>query len=80
MSGELIVCLIYQQSDIETDCCRVSLHADVLDTPDFFWDREELEPIYARTCKYLDMEQRVSVLNSRLDLLKVSTITQKNSA
>jgi len=48
----------------------VSLHADVLDTPDFFWDREELEPIYAKTCKYLDMEQRVSVLNSRLDLLK----------
>lgn len=47
----------------------INLHADVLDTPEFFWEYSELEPLYAMTAKYLDLETRVEVLNQRLDVI-----------
>ena len=45
------------------------LHVDVLDTPEFFWEYSELEPLYAMTANYLDLETRVEVLNQRLDVI-----------
>jgi uncharacterized Rmd1/YagE family protein len=45
----------------------INLHCDILDTPDFFWDRGELERYYQAGGAYLDLEQRVSVLYRRLD-------------
>lgn len=45
----------------------INLHCDVLDTPDFFWDRSELERYYQAGGSYLDISQRVSVLSRRLD-------------
>jgi uncharacterized Rmd1/YagE family protein len=47
----------------------INLHVDVLDTPDFFWEYSELEPLYAMTANYLDLETRVEVLNQRLDVI-----------
>ena len=47
----------------------INLHVDVLDTPEFFWEYTELEPLYAMTAKYLDVETRVEVLNQRLDVI-----------
>lgn len=47
----------------------INLHFDVLDTPEFFWEYSELEPLYAMTAKYLDIETRVEVLNQRLDVI-----------
>lgn len=47
----------------------VNLHFDVLDTPEFFWEYTELEPLYAMAAKYLDVETRVEVLNQRLDVI-----------
>lgn len=47
----------------------VNLHFDVLDTPEFFWEYSELEPFYAMTANYLDIETRVEVLNQRLDVI-----------
>ena len=47
----------------------INLHLDVLDTPEFFWEYTELEPLYAMTAKYLDVETRVEVLNHRLDVI-----------
>ena len=47
----------------------INLHLDVLDTPEFFWEYTELEPLYAMTANYLDVETRVEVLNQRLDVL-----------
>lgn len=47
----------------------INLHADVLDTPEFFWEHVELEPFYSMTANYLDLETRVEVLNQRLDVL-----------
>ncbi|MDP1880940.1 MAG: RMD1 family protein [Parachlamydiaceae bacterium] len=47
----------------------VNLHVDVLDTPEFFWEYCELEPLYSMTANYLDVETRVEVLNQRLDVM-----------
>eukprot|EP00744_Colponema_vietnamica_P018464 GILI01026062.1.p1 GENE.GILI01026062.1~~GILI01026062.1.p1 ORF type:complete len:361 (-),score=70.57 GILI01026062.1:36-1118(-) len=48
----------------------VNLHSDILDTPDFFWERDEWEFVYKRARKYLDLNNRVEVLNKRLDIIK----------
>lgn len=47
----------------------INLHADVLDTPEFFWEYPELEPLYKMISNYLDIETRVEVLNQRLDVV-----------
>jgi uncharacterized Rmd1/YagE family protein len=47
----------------------INLHVDVLDTPEFFWEYGELEPLYAMTANYLDIETRAEVLNQRLDVI-----------
>ncbi len=41
----------------------------MLDTPEFFWEHSELEPLYALAANYLDLEARVEVLNQRLDVI-----------
>ncbi len=43
----------------------INLHAD-FDTPEFFWDSPELEPLYRETIRYLDVIKRVEALNKRL--------------
>lgn len=48
----------------------INLHQELLDTPEFFWEYSELEPIYKITAHYLDRERRVNVLNQRLTVLK----------
>eukprot|EP00357_Protocruzia_adherens_P034407 CAMPEP_0115023262 /NCGR_PEP_ID=MMETSP0216-20121206/32253_1 /TAXON_ID=223996 /ORGANISM="Protocruzia adherens, Strain Boccale" /LENGTH=331 /DNA_ID=CAMNT_0002396527 /DNA_START=40 /DNA_END=1035 /DNA_ORIENTATION=- len=48
----------------------VNLHTDILDTPDCFWDQDEWESSYTMTRKYLDINKRVEILNSRLDIIK----------
>eukprot|EP00052_Salpingoeca_macrocollata_P031336 m.322512 g.322512 ORF g.322512 m.322512 type:complete len:393 (-) comp27048_c0_seq1:69-1247(-) len=47
----------------------VNLMYDILDAPDFFWDQEELGLVYTKCRKFLDIDQRVEVLNRRLDVL-----------
>ncbi len=47
----------------------INLHAEILDTPEFFWEHSELEPLYRRTIHYLDVSKRVELLNRRLNLL-----------
>jgi len=47
----------------------INLHVDVLDTPEFFWEHSELEPLYRTIASYLDIETRVEVLNHRLDVV-----------
>lgn len=48
----------------------LNLHSDVLDTPDFLWEEDMYEPDYLIVAKYLEMESRVNLLNTRLDMLK----------
>ena len=47
----------------------VNLYSNILDTPDFFWEAEEFEPLYRRVNRYLDIESRVDILNKRLDIV-----------
>ncbi|MBA3956941.1 MAG: RMD1 family protein [Parachlamydiaceae bacterium] len=47
----------------------ISLHVNVLDTPEFFWDYPELEPLYRMIANYLDIEKRSHVLNQRLQVI-----------
>jgi uncharacterized Rmd1/YagE family protein len=47
----------------------VNLHTDILDTPEFFWDHSEIEPVYRITASYLELTARVEVLNKRLDIV-----------
>jgi uncharacterized Rmd1/YagE family protein len=47
----------------------INVHAEMLDTPEFFWNHPELEPFYRRTSHYLDVNKRVEVLNKRLDVI-----------
>jgi uncharacterized Rmd1/YagE family protein len=47
----------------------INLHAEILDTPEFFWEHSEVEPFYRKTIHYLDVTKRVELLNRRLNLL-----------
>ena len=48
----------------------INLHTDILDTPDFFWEYADLEPLYRLITQDLELTTRVTVLNKRLDILK----------
>lgn len=39
----------------------VNLDSDLLETPDFYWDREELERLFAQTCSYFSIAKRKRV-------------------
>ena len=40
---------------------KINLSSDLLKTPDFYWDRENLESLYDKTCIYLDIYKRTRV-------------------
>ncbi|XP_061700645.1 required for meiotic nuclear division protein 1 homolog [Syngnathoides biaculeatus] len=46
---------------------RINLSSDLLLTPDFYWDRENLEKIYDKTCQFLSINRRVKVVNEKLE-------------
>lgn len=52
------------------DRSSINLHQELLDTPEFFWEHPDLEPLYRNVAHYLDRERRVHVLNQRLTVLK----------
>ncbi|XP_055982165.1 required for meiotic nuclear division protein 1 homolog isoform X1 [Sorex fumeus] len=45
---------------------RINLSSDFLITPDFYWDRENLEELYDKTCQFLSINRRVKVMNEKL--------------
>ncbi|ODN04073.1 Required for meiotic nuclear division protein 1 [Orchesella cincta] len=45
---------------------QLNLHSDLLDTPDFYWERERLETLYQKTCDYLSINRRTKVMNEKL--------------
>lgn len=47
----------------------VNLHLDILDTPEYFWEHAELEPIYRMIANHLDLSPRLEVMNKRLDII-----------
>lgn len=45
----------------------ITLHFNLLDTPEFFWDYPELEADYLKLAKYLDLQPRIDILNRKLE-------------
>lgn len=39
----------------------INLDSDLLETPDFYWDREDLERLFAQTCSYFSIAKRKRV-------------------
>lgn len=47
----------------------INLHGSVLDSPELMWAEPQLEPTYQATRGYLEIEQRVNLLNARLEVV-----------
>jgi len=48
----------------------INLTFDLLDTPEFFWEYPELETLYEKTLKYLDVRPRIEILNKKLNVIR----------
>ncbi|GBF98104.1 hypothetical protein Rsub_10850 [Raphidocelis subcapitata] len=49
----------------------VNLLGSVLDTPEFFWrEADSYQALYSRICEYLELSERVEVLNARFSVLQ----------
>ncbi|KPM09856.1 DUF155 domain containing protein, partial [Sarcoptes scabiei] len=46
---------------------RLNLSSDMLDTPDFYWDREDLEKLFLATYSHLNISKRTKVMNEKLN-------------
>merc|ERR1719233_2579878 len=44
----------------------INLDSDLLDVPDFYWDRSQLEKIYQKAFTHFNVSKRTSVMNERL--------------
>lgn len=40
---------------------KINLSSDLLDLPDFYWEREQLEAFYRSNCNYFSISQRLKV-------------------
>jgi len=49
---------------------EVNLFSSILDTPDFLWDNDEHLPTYEYIRSYLEVDDRVDLLNSRLSVIR----------
>ncbi|KAB0790998.1 hypothetical protein PPYR_02798 [Photinus pyralis] len=45
----------------------INLSSDLLDTPDFYWDRDQYERLYVQTCGYFNINRRTKVMNEKLN-------------
>ena len=45
----------------------LNLSSDLLDTPDFYWDRANLEIMYHETCSHLAIGKRIRVTNEKIN-------------
>ena len=47
----------------------VNLLSTVLDTPEFFWSApDSMQTLYKKVCEYMELEERVDVLNNRFQV------------
>lgn len=42
---------------------QINLSSDLLDTPDFYWEHEDLEQLYLKTSRQLNISRRTKVIN-----------------
>ncbi|KAI8095909.1 hypothetical protein BDF21DRAFT_435931 [Thamnidium elegans] len=48
---------------------NVNLVSNILDTPEIFWSEPTLEPLYSAIRGYLEISQRVQLLNQRVEVI-----------
>lgn len=48
---------------------NINLHGSILDSPELMWSEPQLEPIYQAMRGYLEINQRVALLNARLEVI-----------
>lgn len=48
---------------------EINLQGNVLDSPELMWAEPHLEPLYQAARSYLEINQRVAILNQRLDVI-----------
>lgn len=50
---------------------RINIHlqGSVLDAPELMWAEPQLEPVYVAVRSYLEMDQRVSLLQERVSVI-----------
>eukprot|EP01060_Flectonema_neradi_P019320 TRINITY_DN2639_c1_g1_i1.p1 TRINITY_DN2639_c1_g1~~TRINITY_DN2639_c1_g1_i1.p1 ORF type:complete len:415 (+),score=54.38 TRINITY_DN2639_c1_g1_i1:270-1514(+) len=72
LEGEVVShnTLCKKRGELFLHCLDINLHTDILDTPDFFWKRTDLEPLYHKARKYMEISDRVDVLNRRLSVVQ----------
>lgn len=46
---------------------QINLESDLLDTPDFYWDRDNLVNLYQKTFNYLKLSKRTRVMNEKIN-------------
>ncbi|XP_033116364.1 required for meiotic nuclear division protein 1 homolog [Anneissia japonica] len=46
---------------------RINLTSDLLISPDFYWNRDDLELLFTKTCNFLSIARRTKVLNEKLN-------------
>ncbi|XP_076231534.1 required for meiotic nuclear division protein 1 homolog isoform X2 [Calliopsis andreniformis] len=44
----------------------INLSSDLLDTPDFYWERDDLELLYQQICAYFNITKRTRVINEKI--------------
>lgn len=49
---------------------EVNLFSSILDTPDFLWDDDQFVPAYQYLRSYLEVDDRVALLNNRLSVIR----------
>jgi uncharacterized Rmd1/YagE family protein len=76
LSGELYMykAYIHLQSDVldipgEMLFYTVFFDWSLSKAIDWFWDNEDVEPLYGKMARYLDIKPRVNVLNTRLETI-----------
>ena len=52
------------------DQTEVNLFSSILDTPDFLWEDDEQKPAYESLRTYLEVDNRVNLLNNRLGVMR----------
>ncbi|XP_063926703.1 required for meiotic nuclear division protein 1 homolog isoform X2 [Zophobas morio] len=45
----------------------INLGSDLLDTPDFYWENEQLESLYIQVCNYFAIAKRTRVMNEKIN-------------
>ncbi|XP_025410905.1 required for meiotic nuclear division protein 1 homolog [Sipha flava] len=46
---------------------KINLSSDLLDLPDFYWEREQLENFYRSTCNYFSISSRLKTMNLKIN-------------